>query len=814
MSQLHADSRNNDYLFKVTVISSKTIVIADLGGIRLESHTTHDLGRKFPIEKIRNSKSLAELIFNMDIYAWDSHGNQIGGFDLCDVEDCLRNSCCDDARDVVIFVKDDNDCEVDQISEYVILTSKVSLLINAIYEDERNGSENAYIDASPFGTLWNFDGWDLYDREGKLDLHDLESREWVNFKDGLQDNEKDFVGMEILMLDVKSKKYYKIKFTKFNYDKDIESFGFGYVRELIKIASQDDCCDINGVTFGTNVPDACNTYLYNSFGMASNIAPHILSSASKIKSLNLSYQASLYREGSPVAQTTKEPWIRISPYFLQIEINGIRAFQIPLPGEDWIGRSLDLQNCSVLDLIEFFEGRSNYWNLIKDYRDEVESLAGEELIDLINDGCVIGVYNNKRAALVAEAIARVEQKFLLAKDAIERVAYSEKISAELEKLKAVLNSLVRNGNYVFGINKTGSPFYDKVMQIILLLRKLVLLRGDKVSVYLTCEDYEKSEVDGGIKYPANDFVDQFPTEGARDILCESVSNINFVIEFESVCDFEPIEEIDSKVIGRILDEQGQPLLDIDMDVYIEDQNSEKDWNSDIINNEYYLTYLPYGTYTISASADGYDKSESIEFTLDAKSPKVEIDFLLTEVQSAVYSGTLNDSDTGQAMVGREIGAYQKVEGKTSKIGSGKTDNSGNWSIDLVDKIGETLSYFEAIGDANTQANGTYEINSTIVNGTETNEIKLEANFLSQVSITVLNSANNSQAISGALVSLKDESERTSSGYTEGNGQSKFNLPYGTYNLEISGAGITTNTSTISIQSSEYSSSVGVEYTQS
>lgn len=803
MTNLNAQTITSDYVFKVTVVSNKTVIIDDLGGIMLNSHETYDLGKKFPLEKIKNSKSLAELIYTMQVYAWDSHGNQVGGFDLCDIEDCLQNSCCDDARDVVIFTKEDGDCTIDYISEYVALGRLESHLINILFE--RTWTENTENrDGSPFGTLWNFDGWDYFSEDGKITLHDLESRKWDSFIDALVPNViSDYISdnldssIEGIMFDIQSKKYYKIKFFSYS-GSDSDSKGFSYIRELIKVALEDDCGDLSSLTFGTSVPDACDTYLYNNFGMSSNVAPHIVTKPSKIRSLNLSYQASTFMDGMPLSQTQKEAFTRVSPYYLQVEINGISLFKLPLPGEDWIGKTLNVQTCTILDIIEFFEGRSAYWKILKEYRDAVKELSVKRLEELLKRECVLGIYKNVELADVSPAEAKAISKRAELEATKSRLEASASVKEDLEKLKKILQEFLDKNEYVFGLYDTGTEFYQIVLRYIRLLRTLVLLKGDKISVYVGCVDDERAAVDGKIEDNAAQF--EYIHQDRADILCGDVSNVNFVIELEDECDFTSISKVDGRITGRILDESGRPILDKEIDVVVQMEELDEDRNTDVINRSNFVVgRLPFGSGAIYAIGDGYTNSEKFEFTLDEKNPTFEIDFYLTEAEEAIFSGTLYDEGGNVINTsGLTVIAHLKDEKETNV--TTVTDGNGQFSFNLGSYIGETIAYIDAANDGVTYPRDTYQLNSTIVAGDNDTEITITASRITNMTFVVMDQ-NLQQPIPGASITVHVvvEGSRTGSTYgstTDSNGQSTFGIPSGYYEIVASGSGIGENTTGI------------------
>lgn len=87
-------------------------------------------------------------------------------------------------------------------------------------------------DNAPYGTLWNWDGWD--------DLHNLESRDFRPFRDLLYNENwygKIIVGREFIMKDTLNDAYYAIKFTRWQKitSPSVDYPGFSYTRRKIDL---------------------------------------------------------------------------------------------------------------------------------------------------------------------------------------------------------------------------------------------------------------------------------------------------------------------------------------------------------------------------------------------------------------------------------------------------------------------------------------------------------------------------------------------------------------------------------------------------
>ena len=180
----------------------------------------------------------------------------------------------------------------------------------------------------------------------------MKSLKWVSLADLYKEHGVKLLDFVLYMVDVKTGKYYILKFTSI----DDKTGHVCYIRQTVKNAGCNDECDKTSVVFGTNVPDACDTYLYNNFGVSSNIAPYLVTSGQYLCELTLSYQSASIKDGKSVAAEKGQIF---SPYRLWIEIDGLRKFYVPLPGGDWQGKFLDFCNPNPLNVVEFFEGRSD-----------------------------------------------------------------------------------------------------------------------------------------------------------------------------------------------------------------------------------------------------------------------------------------------------------------------------------------------------------------------------------------------------------------------------------------------------------------------
>jgi hypothetical protein len=142
----------------------------------------------------------------------------------------------------------DSNTVFDAISEYVILTrdaSGIGGLGGGIYN---SAFEVAYdVAISPISTIWNAEGWD--------DVSDIETRYYQTFRQALRNSVgANIVGAELIMKDIASNEYYKIKFSQWAQGASHDG-SFAYTREKI------DTTTPIGITFydGSTLPKAPNT---------------------------------------------------------------------------------------------------------------------------------------------------------------------------------------------------------------------------------------------------------------------------------------------------------------------------------------------------------------------------------------------------------------------------------------------------------------------------------------------------------------------------------------------------------------------------
>ena len=131
----------------------------------------------------------------------------------------------------------------DQIAPNLILTrGSNGGLFNWGLDPEENRWETDENDDSPYGTLWNWTGWD--------DLTDLKSRDFRPFQDLVYSRnwyDQQIVGREFIMWDTLNDEYYAIKFTKWTTGNYGYSYpGFAYTRRKI---------DLEKLSAGLKFPD-------------------------------------------------------------------------------------------------------------------------------------------------------------------------------------------------------------------------------------------------------------------------------------------------------------------------------------------------------------------------------------------------------------------------------------------------------------------------------------------------------------------------------------------------------------------------------
>jgi len=649
-----SNSKKN-YIFKVTVLSENDIILADLGGIRLRSHSTTDLGKKFDIESIKKSRSLAENIWNGDVWAWDTYGNQIGGWDLCNVEENLLESGTCESSDMAIVCL--SGCNTDVISDYVALAldGDNKGLINVFQEKEISPN-------SPKGVWFAIPSYTESSENVDLlnpPVNYLKALSWGNLFDvyegdaGVQEVNTAAPRIQIIyMLDRKTEKFYILQ----PKDVDLEGGKFCYIRKTLKTNLCGDCEKTTAV-FGTNVPDACDTYLYNNFGVSSNISPYLVTGAQSLCGLTLSYQSSSLRDGRAVQ--SKEAQI-FSPYRLWIEADGIRQFYIPLPGGDWQGRYLDFCNPSPLNVVEFFEGRSELWNRLNEFYQKWKEQKEGTYKDLVYNGCILGVYlDGNKGEDNFGVLPHLGIKFVvdsgISKDLYEAVKKETDKLSEDDKRKEEFQNLY----------STGNPFYDEFLRFLYLIQSRGLFNADKISVYVDCNDEvrarQAAEIDS--------------TEWNNFTFCDSISNINLNLQFCDLCDVTPLSEIDGRIWGKITDENGLGISGAKVTL--------PKWNwsvpTDKNGNYIFFDVLFGNAGSIEIDAEGYELYQSNSIFVSEEVPSVEVNFELTpktDVASNTISGFVWDEQGNPVK-----GAYVEFSAEYFN-GEVVCNNDGSYSFQI------------------------------------------------------------------------------------------------------------------------------------
>ena len=659
MSNVIAHKETN-YLFKVTVMAKTAVKIDDLGGITLKSGETVDLGKKFPLDRIKISGSLAEHIWEGNIWAWDSCGNQVGGWELCEVEENLANSCDHKSKDIRI-VKCMEGCETDVVSDYVALMLSEKKLIN-IYQERKSN------EWSPSGTLWNFDGWNTL----PLDLHGMRVREWVSLLDYLKNKDKslsDLIDNELLMLDRKTERYYKFKFV--NVKKDSEgNTVICYIRQTIKEALNECCEDTTEVIFSSNIPDVCDTYLFKD-GISSNLTPYLTKNAQTLSGLKISYQGSVVREGKSVSIGTPQAY---SSYVLNIVIDDNKSFQIPLPGGKNTGTYLDICNATPWDLVEFFEGKSEYWRELFSYYQKF--LDSKELIYMVlkEKGCILGIKSNKDGIVVP-----------LPKNAENRVAYSidseiiAQQEAHVKKLEAEFSGATPNRKEDASLFLTGNKLYDLILRMIYQIRRFAFVHGDKVSIFVSCTDAVRSRQEAAI------------AEDSLVAYCQNLTNVSVTLMFTDYCDFTPIDGIDGRIWGSISNDTGAAIPGALVCIY--DKNNGKQYKTNTDDEgSYVFESLGFGEYEWSVNAKGFEEGKLPNLYLTAQEPSCEASSVLNVTPpdlSADVTGYVYDSN-GDPIFNANVELGSKGLGVSVEV---NTNEDGYYEfIDALTKNTDGKSY--------------------------------------------------------------------------------------------------------------------------
>jgi hypothetical protein len=617
MSNTHVNavsSSGTNWIFKVTVLTESDLILSDLGGIRLKGHSTTDLGKKFDLEQIKKSRSLAENIWNGDIWAWDTLGNQIGGRNLCEVETNLLESGTCDSKDIAIVCLEG--CATDVISDYVALGLYEGGIRNVF---QRGGNKNG----DPLEGLWfaypnEAEGVDPFNPTTNY----LKSLEWQSFEDsrGVAMAAAPARPRLVYMMDRKTEKVYIL--TEKNWDGFHEG-KYCYIRETLKNVLCNDCEKTSAV-FGTNVPDACETYLYNNFGVSSNISPYLVTGAQSLCGLTLSYQAASLKDKKAFNGKGMEVF---SSYRLWIEANGLREFYIPLPGGDWQGRYLDLCNPSPLNVVEFFEGRSELWRELNKFYTNWKERKEKIYEELVYEGCVLGIYvDGKNDHAIFDDLGRLSNNFIV----------DSRITSDLhgavEKELAKLPEGDRRKEELDNLFSTGNPFYDEFIKFLYLIQRRMLFNADKIAVYVDC----------------NDNVKEFQAAAAQDsdwteyVFCDSISNINLTLNFCDYCDIKPISEIDGRVWGRVTDENGIGISGAELYFPKWDWSVKTDKNG----NYLFLDVLFGDAGELEIYAQGFEEDSYSGVIVSEEVPSVEINFSLIASLPAepnIISGYIRDN---------------------------------------------------------------------------------------------------------------------------------------------------------------------------
>ena len=705
---------SKNYIFKVTVLTESDIILSDLGGIRLRGKSTIDLGKKFDLEQIKKSRSLAENIWNGDIWAWDSLGNQIGGRDLCEVETNLLESGTCDSKDIAIVCLEG--CATDVISDYVAL---------GLYE-EGTGIRNVFQiggekNEDPLEGIWfaipnRAEGIDPFNPTTNY----LKSLEWSSFEYS-RGRAMEVAGMEaspilIYMLDRKTEKVYILT------EKNRDGFHEGkycYIRETLKNVLCDDCEKTSAV-FGTNVPDACDTYLYNNFGVSSNISPYLITGAQALCGLTLSYQSSSVRDTKSVNKGEREVF---SSYRLWIEVNGQRKFYIPLPGGDWQGRYLDLCNPSPLNVVEFFEGRSELWKTLNEYYTKWKNDKDKTYEFLLKGGCILGVYLDGKDE--EATLSNLGKK-------VNRYVVDSRIHKDLhEAIEKEMNALSQNDRRkkeLDNLFSTGNRFYDEFIRFLHFIQRRMLFNADKISVYVDC----------------NDEVKNFQAAASQEsnwspyTFCQSISNINLTLNLCNYCDIKPISEIDGRVWGRVTDENGIGIEGAR--VYF----PKWDWSVNTDENGVYLflDVLFGDAGELEISAQGFEEDSYSGVIVSEEVPSVEINF------SLVTSLPAEPNTISGYIYGPSGSSLEPINGATVQLNfegvstNVTTDSNGFYSYEIPSNNAQTI-------DVNSSKEGFYNEGESSINYDGVNDVSVDLQLQRVVNL-VVNVTGNSNPVAARV----------------------------------------------------------------
>lgn len=717
-----AIKESKNYIFKVTVLTESDIILSDLGGIRLRGRSTIDLGKKFDLDQIKKSRSLAENIWNGDIWAWDTLGNQIGGRDFCEVETNLLESGTADSKDIAIVCLEG--CATDVISDYVALSLGEGGIYNRF---QSQGKKNQ----DPLQGLWfaypnEAEGVDPFNPSTNY-LKSLEWQSMENSRDRAMEAAPERPRF-VYMMDRKTEKVYILT----DKEVDFEKGKFCYIRETLKNVLCNDCEKTSAV-FGTNVPDACETYLYNNFGVSSNISPYLVTGPQALCGLTLSYQAASLKDKRAFNGKGTEVF---SSYRLWIEANGVREFYIPLPGGDWQGRYLDLCNPSPLNVVEFFEGRSELWRKLNEFYTKWKEKKEGLYKELVYEGCILGVYLDGE---------KDDSIFDDLKPHVNAYVTDSRITADLhtavEKELGKLPDGDRRKEELDNLFSTGNPFYDEFIKFLYLIQRRMLFNADKIAVYVDC----------------NDQVKEFQAAAAQDsdwseyVFCDSISNINLTLNFCDYCDVKPISEIDGRVWGKVTDENGIGISGAEL--YF----PKWDWSVRTDKNGVYLflDVLFGDAGDLEVTAQGFERSTYSGVIVSEESPSVEINFDLVSsppVEPNIISGYIKDNG-GKGINGANVELNFKEF--TTNI---STNSDGYYEYQIPSNNAQTIQVVA-------QLNGLFYQKGVSANYDGVNDVTCDLTLEAVVNLTVGVVGGNTETKIDSTVSLYRQVEVGFGNYT-------------------------------------------------
>ena len=351
-----------------------------------------------------------------------------------------------------------------------------------------------------------------------------------------------------------------------------------------------------------------------------------------------------------------------------------RRFYIPLPGGDWQGRYLDLCNPSPLNVVEFFEGRSDLWYKLYEFYQKWNETKDKTYQDLLKGGCILGVYleganEEKNWAKLHNVAPKYTIDTRISKDLHNKVNQELSILKDGDIRKEELNDLF----------STGVKFYDDFIKLLYLVGSRVLFNADKISVYVDCNDNLK-EIQAEQKKSL---------EFANRIFCDSISNIQLTLSFNDLCEVTPISEIDGRVWGRVTDDNGVGISNAKVGL----SSPNIGTTSTDKNGNYIFLDVPFGRFdSINVEAGGYEEYEYSNVVVEKEVPSVEINFELNYVNPGdnIVYGYVRDENNNPIDK-----AEVSVDGDNWGY-TGNTDSNGYYEFTIPNNNSQMINVYSSL----------------------------------------------------------------------------------------------------------------------